>query len=175
MKLRVWRRIRILAVCLACLSLLLGMPVTQAAGGDRQPACSVDHLSALENMDFSRLKAVTREGPYPETTQGATISHLYAFDALKAMDATFYGETGKMDVKYYFLSRNSYLIDIVDYDYTNFIYEPDWEVKSETHYRYFFCDGALIESSGDPRNEIYDQRFDGMLEELLTAVPKGDP
>ena len=126
-------------------------------------------------MDLENMKTLTRVGPYPQTTEGVDIKHFYESHALKAVDATFYGETGKLNAKYYFLSRNNYLINIVDYRYTNFIYEPDWEIASETHYRYFFCGGVLIESSGDPDNEAYHQRFDGWLEELLEAVPKESP
>lgn len=172
---RFGRRILVFALGLGCLSQLLGEPVTQAAGGEMQPACSVEYLSTLENMDFSKLKVVTKEGPYPKTTEGATISHFYEAQALKAIDAIFYGETGKLSAKFYFMSQGNYLIIIVDYEYTNFIYEPGWEIASETHYGYFFCGGALIESSGDPRDEVYYQRFDGLLEELLAAVPKGSP
>lgn len=175
MMFRVWRRIRTLAICLGCLLLLLGKPVTHAAGGDTQRACTVEHLSALETMDLENMKTLTREGPYPQTTEGVAIKHFYESHALKAVDATFYGETRKLNAKYYFLSRNNYLINITDYEYTNFIYEPGWEIASETHYRYFFCGGALIESSGDPDNKVYYQRFDGFLQELLAAVPKERP
>lgn len=175
MKFRVGRRICSLVICLGCLLALVGKSASHAAGGHEQPACSVEQLSALETMDLKNMNTLTREGPYPQTTEGATIKHFYRSDTLKAMDATFYGEIGKLNTNYYFLSPKSYLISIADYEYTNFIYEPDWKVKSETHYRYFFCDGVLIESSGDPNNAAYFQRFDGLLAELLAAVPKENP
>ena len=144
-------------------------PVYKLAG-----PCSFEELSVLKQLPTEGLEKIVIEGPYEESSQGASFTYHYDLLELRAIDALIYGETGRSENRYRLFSSANYVVDHVDILYAESIYQQSTLVESKATVTYYVCDERLIENtaSGSRPTPMQFEVSQHFLKELLERAPR---
>lgn len=106
------------------------------------------------------------------TTEGAGIEYYYSTDVLKRIKSVFAGETGKIEVQYYFDAPDVYAAKVTHYYYSTPIYSDDFQIVSTNKSEFVVCRGELTRGIFD---ELVVEDFEyaeDVLETVLAETPR---
>ena len=132
--------------------------------------CVGDDLSSLHRRDLPRLEKIHRDD-YDSSAEGGAIDYYYDEGRISAIEATYFGETGKLALKVYLASQASYQIDLREQKYSQPIRQLGWKVISDKAYTFYVCNGVVMQFWGDSDYlKSYDKARE-ILEILLAKAP----
>ena len=132
--------------------------------------CDVDKLLRDSSSDFDGYERVQKI-ILGKSAEGANVEYYYAAESLKTIKAVYYGETGKLEIRYYFSSPTAYVANLTRYYYSSPIYSDRSEVVATTKGEFVVCHGELVRGIGDDVVVRYFERASEALEEVLAAAP----
>lgn len=132
--------------------LLAGSGSGQGAFASQHCGTSVQAFEELRReADKSGLVVVYYGGPYPYSAEGAQILSYYDGTEIRHVEATLYGEMGRIDLKFVVLGPHEYLVSYRDIYYEAHIIESGGEdLSHEITETLHICDHesvALIEKT----------------------------
>lgn len=135
------------------------------------PVCDVDELFeglSSKSVGYEKIEKTL----FGLTAEGAGIEYYYSTEALKRIKSVFAGETGKIEVQYYFAAPDIYAAKVTHYYYSAPIYSDDFQIVSTNKSEFVVCRGELIRG-------IFDELVVGdfeyardALETVLAEAPR---
>jgi hypothetical protein len=154
---------------LACL-LMTSAAFTRAADTSAEEKIKVirAHYSEIEES-LKQCRQVKRDLP-GESAEGGELIGYFKDSSLRKIAATFYGETGKALVEYYFWDGRLFFVLRAESRYTT---PMSGRVKSKTEERFYFAGGKLIQSLGaDKKPGALSEQAEQRSRELLAQAGK---
>ena len=133
--------------------------------------CNVDDLFrdwSSELDGYERLKKPLRG----KSTEGGNVEYYYSTGLLKAIEAVYYGETGKTEYRYYFATPTRYLAKFARYYYSVPIFRPHPQIMTRLKSEFVVCHGEPPRGHGDDPVPKYFELTSRVLRELLAVAPR---
>ena len=133
--------------------------------------CNVKELlreSSFELVGYETLEKSLRG----VSTEGARVKYYYLTDALKAVKVVYYGEAGKLEVRYYFTTPSTYVATFAHYYYSLPIFRPHSQITTTLKGDLVVCHGKLVRGIADDAVLTYFERATRILEDVLAVAPR---
>ncbi|MBC6427722.1 MAG: hypothetical protein GDA55_00530 [Cellvibrionales bacterium] len=154
-----------------CVCIFLLLVATLIASHDASASCNISSILNLPSMDLANYEKI-QTNLLGYSAEGADVEYYYSFYILKAIKSTYYGETGKTELEYYFSSPITYALKITENHYLAPIYLESSEIISTNQVLLAVCKGELVRGIGDDMIYNYFRRLNSSLEDLLDNAPK---
>ncbi len=101
--------------------------------------CTIDSFSEYSNEEIEAFKKKTIK-IYELSTEGTDINIYRLEGKLKVIKAELFGESGKLEITYYFDSKkDQYLVRYIKINYSGFIYEKGMYIASTSDSKFVVC------------------------------------
>lgn len=109
-----------------------------------QQTCSMETLGRALAVDTAGLRKHHREGPSPGTSEGMSLTVFSFGRTPRVIHASYMGETGRLDLRYYLLDSASFVVDRDEVRYARPITKSHARVASRIRNFAYYCDGKLL-------------------------------
>ena len=133
--------------------------------------CNADELLRDSSSDLAGYEKLEKPSP-GKSAAGRNVEYYYSRDALKAIKAVYYGETGKVEFQYYFATPTTYVAKFAEYYYSGPIHRAQSQVVTTFKGDFVVCHGERPHGYGDGLVVRYRELTTQTLEELLAAAPR---
>ena len=152
-----------LILCLNCVVL----PVFAQS----KPFCNADELLRESASDLAGYEKLEKPS-WGKSTAAGNVEYYYSTDALMAIKAVYYGETGKVEFQYYFATPTTYVAKFAEYYYSGPIHRAESRVVTTFKGDFVVCHGERPHGYGDALVVKYRELTTQTLEKLLAAAPR---
>ncbi len=120
-------------------------------------------------------KALLYAGPYPETTDGASITAFYEGSRLRILEIVLLGENGKRTMQYLFRSPQEFIIKDERLFYASPIIFGNTATISRETLKHHYCGNGTLENTNDPALQkllkiLKDVRYNDRVEEAWKSM-----
>jgi hypothetical protein len=150
------------------LSLVLFSATVTPTFSQISDGCTAANLSNLLNNDLADYDKKNLQISLANRLKGANINAFYVNGTLKAITSVFMGVGGKADMNFYFIDKESYLMEYIGEQNSNYYDEADSVLLTKEISYYHVCDQALLAPAfgGIINDDIY-QNMKVMLDIIL--------
>lgn len=116
--------------------------VAALVGTEHQTPCDIEHLYHLLSLEVDSFEK-REKTIYGFSAEGAHVEYYY-HDALRAIKAIYYSETGQTTLEYYLLDPKNYAARYTNSYYLRPIYSEHFALASNNRSEFIVCQGKLV-------------------------------
>jgi len=117
--------------------------------------CTINSFNEYSNEEIEAFQRKTIT-IYELSTEGTSIDIYRSKDKLKVIKAILFGETGKLEITYYFGAKNDqYLVRYIETNYSGFIYDKGMYIASTSDSKFVVCEDT---KPNYPRADSFDKK-----------------
>ena len=152
--------------------LLLLCAVACSALAEEVQECSAGSILGLLSADLRDYERVQTDAS-GRSTQGGSSEYYYSDLGLRAVNAVYFGETGKLEFEYRFESSTTYAATVTRYYYATSIYsDEEFQITAVQKSDFAVCDGELIRGRFDQEVVDHFERSSAVLRAILENAPR---
>ncbi len=118
--------------------------------------CTMDSFNEYLNEEIEAFEKKTIK-IHELSTEGTNINIYHSKGKLKVIKSRLFGESGKLDITYYFGAKNDqYLVRYMETNYSGFIYERGIYITSTSDSKFVVCGDT---KPNYPNSDTFDEKY----------------